>query len=649
MPGILNRRDALLELKANEYTNKAIKAITERPPSPPPYIPKRIRSVPLSFTDTPEAISNLVLRDLAFEAQSDAIANNAVITDLNWKPSKIQSHVTQAMIEDYQARQAQPVLIAGVSYKYHPSSVPLDLEVPAGLGNVLDAAGVLHFERIIKDSGVSINRLEKEQIFIETQKKNRADQYDLDMGAFNVRKTAVGITQKQLNREIKEQNKYQKKYDKDMGEFDKQIANTLAEIDIQGARIGDAKFRLDESVRNKASNAAEIYRVSTINQGKLKAHEADLNELNKGQFVMEQRPGESDNEYRLRLIQTGVTTLTKADVEGAANLENIVIGKRNLNELISNVSECENIVKMLTNDELFLFNKRFVAIKKKYLETYGKDNKQMKDSDVAAFIRDEIANKVLPAAAIAAVVPPPAAAPVVAVPMHQTAKDKFIQLATDNGLRPRGTIVDIAIMIIDAGIPISIDLAKSMRKLDFDAVNDHYKASGAAGPVLKASGIKSHGISVKEYPPLMKFGKIHIAPDNLYYRNILKIRNISRKALVGFPDTRVSEALATLILKILDGGHVNKSDLSVLHPKEKHMFDTLMMMSGLHKTHDNTMDVSSQEMKHRLALIDGEISSGNNNIDLLKEAHKLLHSMARAGMCSNNSAAAHYKTLKSFF
>ena len=244
-----------------------------------------------------------------------------------------------------------------------------------------------------------------------------------------------------------------------MVEFDKQIANTLAEIDIQGARIGDAKFRLDESVRNKASNAAEIYRVSTINQGKLKAHEADLNELNKGQFVMEQRPGESDNEYRLRLIQTGVTTLTKADVEGAANLENIVIGKRNLNELISNVSECENIVKMLTNDELFLFNKRFVAIKKKYLETYGKDNKQMKDSDVVAFIRDEIANKVLPAAAIAAVVPPPAAAPVVAVPMHQTAKDKFIQLAIDNGLRPRGTIVDIAIMIIDAGIPISIDLA----------------------------------------------------------------------------------------------------------------------------------------------------------------------------------------------
>ena len=82
---------------------------------------------------------------------------------------------------------------------------------------------------------------------------------------------------------------------------------------------------------------------------------------------MEQRPGESDNEYRLRLIQTGETTLNKADVEGAANLENIVIGKRKLNELISNVSECENIIKMLTNDELFLFNKNFIPIKKKYL------------------------------------------------------------------------------------------------------------------------------------------------------------------------------------------------------------------------------------------------------------------------------------------
>ena len=207
----------------------------------------------------------------------------------------------------------------------------------------------------------------------------------------------------------------------------------------------------------------------------------------------------------------------------------------------------------------------------------------MKDSDVVAFIRDEIATKVLPAAAIAAVVPPPAAAQVVAVPMHQTVKERLEQLAKDNGLSPKGTIVDIAIRIIDAGIPISADLAKSMRTPDFDEVNKHYNALGE-GPVLKASGIKSHGISVKEYPPLIKLGKIHIAPDNLYYRNILKIKNIIRKALVGFPDTEVSKALASLILKILDGGHVNKSDLSVLHPKEKHMFDTLMMMSGLHKT-----------------------------------------------------------------
>ena len=65
--------------------------------------------------------------------------------------------------------------------------------------------------------------------------------------------------------------------------------------------------------------------------------------------------------------------------------------------------------------------------------------------------------------------------------------------------------------------------------------------------------------------------------------------------------------------------------------------------------HDHTFDESSKEMKARLRLIEGEIASGNDNIDLLKEAHQLLHSMARSGIISNYSASNHYKHLQSFF
>jgi ribosomal protein S20 len=148
---------------------------------------------------------------------------------------------------------------------------------------------------------------------------------------------------------------------------------------------------------------------------------------------------------------------------------------------------------------------------------------------------------------------------------------------------------------------------------------------------------------------LIRFGKIHISPDKLHYKNILAVKNGLKRNYVGIPEKKVSDALASTIMKIVDGGSIKKSDLHVLSPNDKHIYDKLMMMSGLHKTHDNTFDESSKEMKARLRLIEGEISAGNDNIALLKEAHQLLHSMARSGIISNYSAGNHYKHLQSFF
>jgi len=73
------------------------------------------------------------------------------------------------------------------------------------------------------------------------------------------------------------------------------------------------------------------------------------------------------------------------------------------------------------------------------------------------------------------------------------------------------------------------------------------------------------------------------------------------------------------------------------------------MMSGLHKTNDHTFDESSTAMKERIRLIEGQITAGNNNEDLLKEAHKLLHGLSKTGVISTSKAAQHYKHLKSFF
>jgi len=130
---------------------------------------------------------------------------------------------------------------------------------------------------------------------------------------------------------------------------------------------------------------------------------------------------------------------------------------------------------------------------------------------------------------------------------------------------------------------------------------------------------------------------------------MLRIRLHNKRSILGMPDIRVSDSLSTIIMKIVDGNRVSKSDLSVLSKKDKMIYDKLMVVSGLHKTVDNSFNESAEEMKQRLRLIEGEIGAGNDNPLLMKESHQLLHSMHACGMISHKAANQHYRHLKSFF
>ena len=74
-----------------------------------------------------------------------------------------------------------------------------------------------------------------------------------------------------------------------------------------------------------------------------------------------------------------------------------------------------------------------------------------------------------------------------------------------------------------------------------------------------------------------------------------------------------------------------------------------MKLSGLHKSMVNSVDETLSEMKKRLELISGEIEAGNNNKELLKEAHGILFSMAQMNVITHIAANQYYKDLKSFF
>jgi len=104
-----------------------------------------------------------------------------------------------------------------------------------------------------------------------------------------------------------------------------------------------------------------------------------------------------------------------------------------------------------------------------------------------------------------------------------------------------------------------------------------------------------------------------------------------------------------VLLKIIDGEKITKSNLNLLSSSERHIYDKLMLLSGLHKTYENTFDKTTQDLKQRIETIRGEIEAGNNNPELLREGHTVLWNMAAIGMITGMAAKKHYNELKSYF
>ena len=682
-----DKQELELEKQLNKMTLNAIRSITEREPSPPrKYLPRQ-KSRPMLPPNTPEYTANLDLRDMEYEKLSNAISEKAMGSDLNWTPPKIQSNVTPEMIEDYQARQQQRKV--GISMKYQPVDIPL--EVPVFIPTRSEAElNALRLQKALKTR--IFRKAEAEFIRIQDEKEAVRKQFDIDIGAIETSKVGKMPGKKPMLKILEDETARRTKYAADMLALDTREEAERLKLAQADADIATIEYRVREAAEIERLNIDEQNRVELINRAKLDESEKILNSLG---AAVARNPGEDDDAYRARLIALSQETLTDADVAGDINLENFGIAKRNIKQFFSDISKVESIVKSLSEGERFELNKKFPAIKKKFLDTYGFDSKNMSEVDTVDFIRTAIAN--LPVLGVARGAPPPLPPPPSAYktpassPLKSPAfssplggleeeepplitfgaeaspvaaetvvgepvgghRQLLVNYADSQGIKVKSkdTTFDILVALYNEAKPIP--------KVLFDKVpqntrDNFIREVQSAGGEFKASGLSkrnrmSGGIQTKDYPNLIRFGTIHISPSKLYYHNILAIKNGLRRNYVGITERKVSDALASIIMKIVDGGNVKKSDLHVLTPGDRQIYDKLMMMSGLHKIHDHTFDESSKDMKARLRLIEGEISAGNNNKDLLKEAHQLLHSLAQSHIISSYQAQTHYKHLKTFF
>jgi hypothetical protein len=342
--------------------------------------------------DRPETIADKHRKAVSIEIQLANMANNSIIDELGWKPSKIKSEVTQRMIDEYKAEMNKPVKVFNPNvgrdgkyavYKYKPSTIDLTPVPPEDLGTVLSDAEIKNLSASMIQLNHEYKKLDKAQREFPTLRKTLEDEYNRAK-ATELRAAPAGAVKDDAFYDglITELNKY----DKQIKGVDRKVkqneiavqlgitanarniadnkAKILAEIARQRSapppvskaetdfidaiglledeitatddRQKEIKMLIDEIRINIADNKKIIHE-NAIKQAeadkltKSKVNEAmkELELLNSGKSIPTQQVGESDDDYRLILQEIGNEVLDDAEVEREAGLLQNVKAKYN--------------------------------------------------------------------------------------------------------------------------------------------------------------------------------------------------------------------------------------------------------------------------------------------------------------------------------
>ena len=683
-------RDLEIDVKINRIAEQA----TPKTKPEPPY-PKFKKHANESEVRSSNYNADTAMRDMILDCEIEKIAMAAIPNKLGWKPSKIKSPVTQQMIDEAQAEAKLPISINGVNYRYRPSSLPFPIvkpipplqqsltpaEMEAKEDEKRQVIGII--AQLNKDIPREIDNIkildeeysknpENPNILNKIRQARLKELHQLYKIQLQELCKMYGLDEKGTVDLLKERildHEYSRQGSEATYTQQKAVINKRIQDDYQNLMQYEADLRaidtiLGQNAQIMKDNEALIYATERENKEVMNAYADDLNALNQGAFSLAQLPGESDDDFRQRLVNTGQSTMTDDEIMDSANLQNLVTAKYNLKEILNNSGQIETIAKKLIPEERFVMNKQFPRVKKAFIDTYGQNNKTISDQEAVDFIRLVIQSAITVAPIQAPIQAPaqvPAPTPVnspikLKIDLHRLAEQHGIPLSSND------TVYDAIIKLDDAQVRIPDAILDEVhptiiRRLEAEGRLMYYISTATllSTPVKDKTGASAGasttglGIGTHNYPKLSHFGKVTISPDKLYYKNTLVIKSPHGKAITGLKNTRVSDAMVSILLKILEGGKVSKSELNLLSPHEKQLYDTLMVMSGGHKVHENSIDNSTREMKHRLELIGGEMDAGNNSTLLLQELHALLHRMAHIGLISTPAAAKFYRDMKSHY
>jgi len=338
---LLTRRDLLLDKQLEDISKRSI--------------PSKEEQNQPDGTLTNSLIADINLRDLGIEEQLQKISRNSIKEVWGWKPTKIQSDITQEMVQEYQDELANSSYydpITKRTLKYVPSNTDFTLESP-------ELRDIVNESEIVDDLRQLTAQYKRTEQEIVTAYE--AIQFIRNNEAIHGRDRKKLLGQFAEFEELPQIQELQRRIEIGKDRL----------IQIQGYIDGAENFRK----RNKEAlleNQAEIDRVNKANRILLKEKSDEINLLNRGKLNLKQQPNESDEEFKQRLLDVGQVEYDEEAVIQAAERRTIEKFKQNMKELTRNNTLVEQIIMIAGAESIFEYNKFFSLISTKFKEVYSR-------------------------------------------------------------------------------------------------------------------------------------------------------------------------------------------------------------------------------------------------------------------------------------
>ena len=303
------------------------------------------------------------------EEISYAAINGQRQTDGTYKPEGVQmlgqlgrekplEAITKEMIQQYQEdEQAKPYMVDGEARQYLGATY--EPQFPASFGELrpidVNDAAINEYQQKQSDIVSEMTRVDR-----QIQEKNNQIAVIKD----EINTQSFGVVGPIVNYSIlRAENGKLKKLIQERKNLEKTNEQISLYLDIYKKNIEDAKR--ENAIINK-QNREEVLK-----------YEQSLKDANKNRLNLQQQPYESEFDYYQRLKEVEKQKFDPVLYKKYAENEATKKLKPNLDELFSDTSFKENVIKNINAEDKFMINRLFDKVGKAYLDEYGYNNTRL--------------------------------------------------------------------------------------------------------------------------------------------------------------------------------------------------------------------------------------------------------------------------------